>query len=308
VVVFGTFVDNCCDVGGAVAAESTVGTSASSLAIASSLLGESLSNFSGNNDTLVTGGGVTGSGNYQLYAGNAYSHSTSHITFNGTDSGGSVSTGSDPIDFSTLQSSMQTESANINTMATSASGISCTSGSGSVEQTAAGSCMTYGSYGVEFTGTAGQTDYFNISGSYLASGYTIDVYTNGGTVIVNVTGTLNTTSSAMYVNGSGANGDQTTTAAEDVLFNYAGTHQVTLNTSFMGSLLAPKAAVLGTDNLQFDGNLVAASFSGDTEFHNLLFEGGEEVPEPVSMFLIGSGLILLAWIGRRKRLSRGARR
>lgn len=293
VVVFGSFADNCCSVGGGVAAESTVGTSQSNLRIASSLLGETLSSFAGNNDVLVTGGGVTGSGNYQLSSGNAYSSGSSHITFNSTDPGGSVSTSGNPIDFSTLQADMQFDSAGINTMA-SVFGISCSAGTGSVTETASGTCKTYGSYGVEFTGTPGQMDFFNISGADLGPGYTIDVFTNGGTVIVNATGTLYTTSSSMFVNGSGANGDQTTSAAEDVLFNYAGTNPVTLNTNFVGSLLAPNAPVVGTGSLQFDGNLVGQSFSGNTEFHNLLFEGGQGVPEPVSIALMAAGLIVLA--------------
>jgi hypothetical protein len=56
-----------------------------------------------------------------------------------------------------------------------------------------------------------------------------------------------------------------------------------------------------------DGNFIALSMTqGTTEFHNGLFTGvlpqpASATPEPLSMDLIGSGLLLLGWRLRQRR-------
>jgi choice-of-anchor A domain-containing protein len=120
--------------------------------------------------------------------------------------------------------------------------------------------------------------------------------------VINVPGTSDsTTNYGIYINGSGADGDSTTTEANDVLFNY---YQATALTTYsvVGSVLAPYAAVTG-ENGQIDGNLIADSFSGPTELHNFGFEGTlpNAAPEPMSGFLIGAGLIALGLARRRAR-------
>jgi hypothetical protein len=59
--------------------------------------------------------------------------------------------------------------------------------------------------------------------------------------------------------------------------------------------------VNSAQNGQADGNLVATSFSGSTEFHNFGFEGAlRATPEPVSSILIGAGLIGVSLLARRQ--------
>jgi hypothetical protein len=87
-----------------------------------------------------------------------------------------------------------------------------------------------------------------------------------------------------------------------VLFNYYQATQLTLASGITASVLAPLAAVSGS-NGNFDGTLIGNSFTGNMEFHDSdLFSGNlsSVTPEPVSMALAGAGLAGLSLLLRKR--------
>jgi len=126
-------------------------------------------------------------------------------------------------------------------------------------------------------------------------------------VLINVIGTsLTTTNSGVFVNGNPVNGNSTTTQVDNILFNFYQATTLTIDGGFLGSILAPGAAVTGANYQQLDGQLIAASFTGETEFHDFLFTGTlptqtSATPEPGSFAMLGIGLILLGSASRKWR-------
>ncbi len=124
-------------------------------------------------------------------------------------------------------------------------------------------------------------------------------------MIVNVAGATDTVGLTWGTDFGGIQevGD-TATGAEDVLYNFYQATSIQLGGAMVGSVLAPDAAVTGNGQ-QFDGSLVAASFSsgtaGGTEFHNLIFAGTTFTPEPAPLACVGAGLIVLAFVRKRRR-------
>jgi choice-of-anchor A domain-containing protein len=114
-------------------------------------------------------------------------------------------------------------------------------------------------------------------------------------LVINVAGSIDSIGGAGFtVFGSGAT----------VLFNYYQASALTLGSSaFTGSVLAPFANVTSSGGGNFNGNLIAGSFSGSIEFHNTdLFSGSlaSQAPEPGSVMLAGAGLTLLGLILRKR--------
>ncbi|HUN71983.1 MAG TPA: choice-of-anchor A family protein [Steroidobacteraceae bacterium] len=151
-----------------------------------------------------------------------------------------------------------------------------------------------------FTGTASGLNVFTVSGATLTSSNTIDISApTGSTVLINVTG-----SSASFQNGSVM---ETGVTDASVLYNFITATSVDLVGSKdpMGSILAPDAGVTGGFGAM-DGQLIAGSYSGNTQFNEVAFAGNlpSTVPLPASVTLLGSGLLgLLLWRARSRILS-----
>jgi choice-of-anchor A domain-containing protein len=145
------------------------------------------------------------------------------------------------------------------------------------------------------TGTAAGLNVFTLAGSTLTSSQTIDISApTGSTVLINVTG-----SAATFQNGevmeSGITGSS-------VLYNFITATSVDLAGSKdpMGSILAPDAGVIGSYGSMY-GQLIAGSYSGNTQFNDGTFTGTlpGQVPVPPSLPLLASGLLGLLLLRTR---------
>jgi choice-of-anchor A domain-containing protein len=264
------------DYGGAIAAGGNL--SITNASVATALLGEALTQFPGQ-DTLVAGGNlVTGSGT--LAAGNAYGGGSSNsFGFTITNGQFNHSPTPDPVDFST---------SSFTTLSNKLAGMAST-----------GACVFDGFSTTTCTASQQGLNIIDVSDpTLLGQNRTVDInVAAGASVVINVAGVgtssapVYLTNYGIYVNGSGASGDATTAAAHNVLFNYYQAANLDIS-GVVGSLLAPNAKVLGGSG-QVDGTLIASSFNGAEEFHNIGFEGTlpASAPEPMSLVLIGGGLL-----------------
>lgn len=142
-------------------------------------------------------------------------------------------------------------------------------------------------YSITITNTGG-LNVFEINGSLLSGGKTLDIIGGTGTetILFNVLGT--------NINwGTSYNGPQSRT-----LWNFSQATTLTVqDRAIQGSVLAYNADVSMSQNIE--GTLIAKSlnsFNG-AELHSFTFEG-DPVPEPATM--IGAGIAALA-VFRRKR-------
>lgn len=146
------------------------------------------------------------------------------------------------------------------------------------------------SYGIPANGNQ---KVYTIAGSALNANTVFNITGGDGneTVIINVTGT-SVTSHYNGVNYARKN---------RLIWNFADATQINVTNAFYGSILAPKATINQSSNIE--GNLIAANWNdfGSPELHFGLgktFDGTLPVPEPVSMATMGLGLFGL--IARRR--------
>lgn len=147
------------------------------------------------------------------------------------------------------------------------------------------------------TGSNSSLNVFTVSLADLNASKGIDISsTAGSTVLINVTGT----GTATFSNGSVVESGITSTGAA-VLYNFISASGVSLPGSKdpKGSILAPNASVTGGFGAM-SGQLIAASYSGNTQFDDVQFTGVLPVPLPAALWLFASGLVGLSRLPRKQ--------
>ena len=155
------------------------------------------------------------------------------------------------------------------------------------------------------TGTASDVNYFTVQASDWNSANTVNInVAKNSTIVINILGT-----SVVFQNGqisiNGTSGENNAANAL-TLYNLYQATSLSLPGSKapQGSVLAPFASVTGGYG-QLNGQLIAQSFSGNTQFNRPDFAGAvtTAVPVPGTLPLLASGLVLLGWLawsGRRQ--------
>jgi len=223
--------------------------------------------------------------NTNSIAGNAYQAALGKSTAVMMGGGQLVTGGADPINF-TAQFSF------LSAYATQLS------------QLTANSTVSNNGYGtITLTGTDPTLEVFDLPIADLGGSNALAINVNSSaTVLINVIGSsLITSNSGFFLNGTQIIGNSAT-GYEHVLFNFYQATSIQFGGTFQGTVLAPNAVTSGGGG-QMDGGLIARSYSGNIEFHDLLFNGNlpAVVPEPSPFLLCGAGLILVGLAGRRKR-------
>jgi choice-of-anchor A domain-containing protein len=275
VFVFGNYTGSNADIQGGLAAGGTATLTSYSVGGTTKT-----SDFSGTGsysviaatNLLLSGGSITGN----AYDGTAGGLSSYNITGTVT-SGGSAS--SSPIDFSAAATELKSLSASL----------------ASTQTTSADSCtLVYST--VVCTASQSGVNIINVTDKLLTSGSGIEFHSTyaDATIILNVTGTNAT------IGGGGWSFYNTSSSY--VLLNFVNATSLTISGSLSASILAPLADVTGTGSA-VNGNLIANSYSGTTQFNSVLFTGvvpaNPAVPEPVSFLLAGAGLLAIGWLRRR---------
>jgi choice-of-anchor A domain-containing protein len=249
------------------------------------------------NWALVAAGGVsvTPAGGYFSinHGGNAWAASNNaNYWFNG---GGKLTVGgASPIDFAAERTAMQTLNSNLSKLVsngTTSCGTTCNSGWTVLQLS--GSSTTLNVY----TLTAAQFDDDVLD-------FIVPDSQSGATIIVNVLGTSLTLSKAIEINGqqeSDTNDDNNL-----ILFNFVDATSVTIDAQYDAAMLAPYAVLSGTS--QMGGNFIVAAVGATGEVHNDEFTGtlpafstSAETPEPASLALMGTGILLMACLLWRRK-------
>jgi choice-of-anchor A domain-containing protein len=149
---------------------------------------------------------------------------------------------------------------------------------------------------LDFTGTSGGLNVFDVSSSTLSSSSTINISApTGSTVVINVTGS----GTVDFQNGSV---NETGVSAASVLYNIASsTVDLVGSKDPKGSILAAHAGVTGGFGAM-TGQLITDSYNGNTQFDSAAFTGSlPAVPLPAAFWLLISGLAGLRTFVRKKR-------
>jgi choice-of-anchor A domain-containing protein len=245
---------------------------------------------------LVSTNGLVSGQNYNINGGgNVYAPGTNgNINFN--DGGHRVTTGSSGIDFDTLRTSLDLETAVLNGLTANGVVGAPTPPGGNPQW-------------LVLQGTSTTLNVFDITAAeFASSNNNIDIVAPvGSTIIVNVAGTNVTLGTGLYYNGNQTSGDSS--ADQDILFNFAGAQTVAIDAQFSASVLAPFAVLTGTG--QMAGNFIAAQIGQTGEVHNVEFDGtlppdpgtNSPVPEPGTLAMMGTGALSMIAAMRRKKLN-----
>jgi choice-of-anchor A domain-containing protein len=272
----GGFTSSNTDTGGNIAAAGNVqltNYSAASAIVGNAALNPNPARVVAGGSFTGTNGGVGASSGGPAQAGAIYAVGTiTRTSF--TANGGQFTTSL--IDFGAAQSFYQSLAGSWNSVAAN--------GSASL---GAGNTLT-------LTGSDAALNVFSITGAQLTASNSVNISApTGSTVLINVSG-----ASATFQNG------QVTLTGVDpsrVAYNFFEATSVSLAGSKdpRGTILAPYASVVGGFG-HMDGQLIAGSYSGNTQFGNVLFSGNV-VPLPAAVWLLLSGFAGMAGVSRRRR-------
>ena len=220
----------------------------------------------------------------------------SNGTINFNDGGMRVTSGSSGLEFSTLRSTLQLQSATLALL---------TSNGIVGAPTPPGGNPSW----LVLEGTSSILNVFNITAAQFAdANHNIDIVAPAGsTIIVNVSGTNITLGAGLYYNGVQVSGDNATDL--NILFNFAEAQTLAIDAQFSASVLAPYAVLTGSG--QMGGNFIAAQIGQTGEVHNVEFAGilldppssPPTVPEPGTIVLMGTGALSLAIRLRNRMIS-----
>ena len=235
---------------------------------------------------LIVGGNLVYT-NGQVFGGNAVYGGTATLTNVGIPDGQFIQ--GNPVDFAAAQQEL--------------TGLSSALG----QLNANGTTRVEAWRGIYLTGQDANLNVFTLNGSDLSAARFFEVNAPAGsTVVVNVTGqTITLSNFGMQING---------TDKQNVLYNFVNATSLSSDGfTFQGSVLAPLAQY-NFNNGNIEGTLIAASVSGNGEFHNYLFAGNlpnlpvsdpqpptasTSVPEPTT--LAGLGLVAATGVVLRRK-------
>jgi choice-of-anchor A domain-containing protein len=238
---------------------------------------------------------TSGSTLYINGGGNTYLPTKTGATIDYNDGGHNITTGGNGLNFTALQSTLQSMTGQLGGIATT----------GIIR--AGNSALGENPSFTVLQGTAG-VNYFTLTAAQFTTA-TLDIEVpTGATVIINVQGTNDTLGNAIYLNGTQYHGDGN--QDEDILFNFPDATNVNISAGLDASVLAP-FALLTDNNGQIDGNFIAAQIdlTGNAEAHNVEFTGivptpgtvsTSLAPEPSALALMGTGILGLAGMVRRR--------
>ena len=277
--VFGSFTAQNSDIQGRLA----VGGSAS---FSNYSVGSGLGNdASGLQNSLVVGGGLS---YYQGEIQNGDTVVGGSATGNVTVRDGQLYTGTTPpINFDQERAFLEDLSVQLSTM----------DATGTVKNEYGGTYLT--------TDSNSMLQVFNVNGDALSNTNTFKFLDppkmpNNATLVFNVSGETNFLKNFDMQDFKNALGE----SYDNVLFNFYETEALEMSgISFKGSILAPLASVTAS-NGNIEGTIIANTWNGPMELHNVLFDGdtpaSAPVPEPGTLALFSLGILGFAGLARRR--------
>ncbi len=266
------------DVEGRVAAGGDVSISHYSINIKQ---GQQLYTDTTNHPALVVGGDLdftSGQIAGDVYVGGSYTGNSTATVTNGSVQQG----GASPIDFTSAFASL--EQLSLDLSALPATGTTSPLWS---------STQRY--FGAGQNGQGSDFHVFDLSSTdmlytdYLLSGVDVDDF-----VIFNVSGSAVTTSWGNFWGSDGSIADM----SSQVLYNFYEADTLQINAAIAGSILAPTADILAPHGL-IEGQVIAKSWTGNTQVNDNPYSTITSVYEPGSLGLLSLGLVAVTILRRR---------